>query len=377
MEFNTLVIHGGIDGDKNTGSVTVPIYQTSTYRQDAVGKHKGYEYSRTGNPTREALEKLISDLEGGYAGFAFGSGMAATSSVLMLFKNGDHIILGDDVYGGTYRVIDKVFSQLGIQYTSVDTTNPINIEKAIQSNTKAIFMETPSNPLMKLSDIAAISDIAKAHKLLLIVDNTFMSPYLQRPIELGADIVLHSATKYLSGHSDVVAGLAVVNSKELANSLHFIQNAVGAILGPQDSWVLMKGMRTLPLRMDRHCENALKISKWLSKQTWVNKVYYPGLSSEVENYKSQMKNFGGMLSFEVSDENTLAKLMFNLKIITLAESLGGIESLISVPAKMTHASIPVEKRNAIGITDTLVRLSVSVKYSTYIQSSIYENINHK
>ena len=377
MEFNTLVIHGGIDGDKNTGSVTVPIYQTSTYRQDAVGKHKGYEYSRTGNPTREALEKLISDLEGGYAGFAFGSGMAATSSVLMLFKNGDHIILGDDVYRGTYRVIDKVFSQLGIQYTSVDTTNPINIEKAIQSNTKAIFMETPSNPLMKLSDIAAISDIAKAHKLLLIVDNTFMSPYLQRPIELGADIVLHSATKYLSGHSDVVAGLAVVNSKELANSLHFIQNAVGAILGPQDSWVLMKGMRTLPLRMDRHCENALKISKWLSKQTWVNKVYYPGLSSEVENYKSQMKNFGGMLSFEVSDENTLAKLMFNLKIITLAESLGGIESLISVPAKMTHASIPVEKRNAIGITDTLVRLSVSVKYSTYIQSSIYENINHK
>ncbi|ABW18621.1 bifunctional cystathionine gamma-lyase/homocysteine desulfhydrase [Alkaliphilus oremlandii] len=361
MEFNTLVIHGGIDGDKNTGSVTVPIYQTSTYRQDAVGKHKGYEYSRTGNPTREALEKLISDLEGGYAGFAFGSGMAATSSVLMLFKNGDHIILGDDVYGGTYRVIDKVFSQLGIQYTSVDTTNPINIEKAIQSNTKAIFMETPSNPLMKLSDIAAISDIAKAHKLLLIVDNTFMSPYLQRPMELGADIVLHSATKYLSGHSDVVAGLAVVNSKELANSLHFIQNAVGAILGPQDSWVLMKGMRTLPLRMDRHCENALKISKWLSKQTWVNKVYYPGLSSEVENYKSQMKNFGGMLSFEVSDENTLAKLMSNLKIITLAESLGGIESLISVPAKMTHASIPVEKRNAIGITDTLVRLSVGVE----------------
>lgn len=361
MEFNTLVIHGGIDGDKNTGSVTVPIYQTSTYRQDAVGKHKGYEYSRTGNPTREALEKLISDLEGGYAGFAFGSGMAATSSALMLFKNGDHIILGDDVYGGTYRVIDKVFSQLGIKYTSVDTTNPINIEKAIQSNTKAIFMETPSNPLMKLSDIDAISKIAKAHNLLLIVDNTFMSPYLQRPMELGADIVLHSATKYLSGHSDVVAGLAVVNSEELANRLHFIQNAVGAILGPQDSWILMKGIRTLPLRMDRHCENALKISKWLSEQTWVNKVYYPGLSSEVENYKTQMKNFGGMLSFEVSDEETLAKLMSNLKIITLAESLGGIESLISVPAKMTHASIPVEKRNAIGITDTLVRLSVGVE----------------
>jgi len=361
MEFNTLVIHGGIDGDKNTGSVTVPIYQTSTYRQDAVGKHKGYEYSRTGNPTREALEKLISDLEGGYAGFAFGSGMAATSSVLMLFKNGDHIILGDDVYGGTYRVIDKVFSQLGIQYTSVDTTNPINIEKAIQSNTKAIFMETPSNPLMKLSDIAAISDIAKAHKLLLIVDNTFMSPYLQRPMELGADIVLHSATKYLSGHSDVVAGLAIVNSEELANRLHFIQNAVGAILGPQDSWILMKGIRTLPLRMDRHCENALKISKWLSEQTWVNKVYYPGLYSEVENYKTQMKNFGGMISFEVSDEETLAKLMSSLKIITLAESLGGIESLISVPAKMTHASIPAEKRNTIGITDTLVRLSVGVE----------------
>jgi len=214
---------------------------------------------------------------------------------------------------------------------------------------------------MKLSDIDAISKIAKAHSLLLIVDNTFMSPYLQRPIELGADIVLHSATKYLSGHSDVVAGLAIVNSEELANRLHFIQNAVGAILGPQDSWILMKGIRTLPLRMDRHCENALKISKWLSEQTWVNKVYYPGLYSEVENYKTQMKNFGGMISFEVSDEETLAKLMSSLKIITLAESLGGIESLISVPAKMTHASIPAEKRNTIGITDTLVRLSVGVE----------------
>ncbi|SET05767.1 cystathionine beta-lyase [Natronincola peptidivorans] len=361
MKFNTLVIHGGIDGDKATGAVTVPIYQTSTYKQKAVGEHTGYEYSRTGNPTREALEKLIADLEGGYRGFAFGSGMAALSSILMLFKSGDHIIIGDDVYGGTYRVVDKVFSHLGIVYDAVDTTSVDNIRKAVKHNTKAIIVETPSNPLMKLTDIAAVSEIAKEQNLLLVVDNTFMTPYLQRPLELGADIVVHSATKYLGGHSDVVAGLVAVNTEALAEKLHFVQNSVGAILGPQDSWLLIKGIRTLALRMDRHCENATKIAQWLLLQTWVKKVYYPGLDSKVTHYEKQMKDYGGMISFEVASQDIVDKIMSDLKVITLAESLGGIESLISVPAKMTHASVPPEKRQALGIKDTLIRLSVGVE----------------
>lgn len=361
MKFNTLVIHGGIDGDERTGAVTVPIYQTSTYKQHAVGKHTGYEYSRTGNPTREALEKLIADLEGGHRGFAFGSGMAAMSSVIMLFQKGDHIIIGDDVYGGTYRVVDKVFKNLGIEYDAVDTTDPSNIDKVIRANTKAIIAETPSNPIMKLTDIKAIAEKAKKHNLVFVVDNTFMTPYLQRPLDLGADIVLHSATKYLGGHSDVVAGLAVVNNEELGERLHFIQNAVGAILGPQDSWLLIKGIKTLALRMDRHCENAKKMVSWLQEQKWVKKVYYPGLDANIEEFKDQMKDYGAMISFEVESEELLNAIMANLKIMTLAESLGGIETLISVPAKMTHASIPVEIRNRLGITDTLIRLSVGVE----------------
>ncbi|WP_026475922.1 bifunctional cystathionine gamma-lyase/homocysteine desulfhydrase [Alkaliphilus transvaalensis] len=361
MKFNTLVIHGGIDGDERTGAVTVPIYQTSTYKQHAVGKHTGYEYSRTGNPTREALEKLIADLEGGHRGFAFGSGMAAMSSVIMLFQKGDHIIIGDDVYGGTFRVVDKVFKNLGIEYDAVDTTDPSNIDNVIKANTKAIIAETPSNPIMKLTDIKAIAEKAKKHNLVFVVDNTFMTPYLQRPLDLGADIVLHSATKYLGGHSDVVAGLAVVNNEELGERLHFIQNAVGAILGPQDSWLLIKGIKTLALRMDRHCENAKKMVSWLQEQKWVKKVYYPGLDANIEEFKDQMKDYGAMISFEVESEELLNSIMANLKIMTLAESLGGIETLISVPAKMTHASIPVEIRNRLGITDTLIRLSVGVE----------------
>ncbi len=361
MKFNTLVIHGGIDGDKKTGAVTVPIYQTSTYKQHAVGKHTGYEYSRTGNPTREALERLIADLEGGHKGFAFGSGMAAISSVMMLFKAGDHIIIGDDVYGGTFRVVDKVFKHLGIEYDAIDTTDPSNLEKVVKTNTKAIIVESPSNPLMKLTDLKGLAEKAKGLNLLFIVDNTFMTPYLQRPIELGADIVLHSATKYLGGHSDVVAGLIVVNTPELAERIHFIQNAVGAILGPQDSWLLIKGIKTLPLRMDRHCENAEKMVKWLLKQKWVKKVYYPGLTENIDKFKGQMRGYGGMISFEVEDEDTLNNIMKHLQVITLAESLGGVESLISVPAKMTHASVPVEIRSKIGITDTLIRLSVGVE----------------
>lgn len=360
MKFNSLVIHGGIDGDEKTGAVTVPIYQTSTYRQKKVGEHSGYEYSRTGNPTREALEKLISDLEGGFRGFAFSSGMAAISSVLMLFQSGDHIILSDDVYGGTFRVVDKVFKNLGLEYDFINTSDINNISKYIRENTKAIYIETPSNPLMKLTDIKEVSKVAKENNLLLIVDNTFMTPYLQRPIELGADIVIHSATKYLGGHSDLVAGLVIVNNEELGNKMHFIQNSIGAILGPFDSWLLIKGIKTLSVRMDRHCENAEKIVEWLKKQEWVKKIYYPGIEVN-ENIKVQMKKFGGMISFEVVNEKYLNKLLSNLEVITLAESLGGVESLISVPAKMTHASIPAEIRTKLGITDTLIRLSVGIE----------------
>ncbi|QNO13759.1 bifunctional cystathionine gamma-lyase/homocysteine desulfhydrase [Alkalicella caledoniensis] len=362
MKFNTLVIHGGIDGDKHTGAVTVPIYQTSTYKQPAPGEHTGYEYSRTGNPTRVALEQLVADLEKGHAGFAFGSGMAAISSVLMMFDSGDHFIFSDDLYGGTRRVVDKVFSKLGFNYSFVDTSSTEAIEKAINENTKAIYIETPTNPLMKLTDIKAVASVAKINDLLTIVDNTFMTPYLQRPIELGADIVLHSATKYLGGHSDLVAGVVVVNSEELAQRLHFIQNSVGAILGPQDSWLLIKGIKTLALRMERHCENARKVVEFLQKQSWVRNIYYPGLlMGDNANLKEQMSDFGGMISFDVESQEIMDKIFNNLKTFTLAESLGGVESLISVPALMTHASVPKEVRAQLGITDTLIRASVGVE----------------
>lgn len=360
MKINSLVIHGGVDGDKHTGSVTIPIYQTSTYAQDGVGNHKGYEYSRTGNPTREAVEKLISDLELGYRGFAFSSGMAAIASILMLFKAGDHIIFSDDVYGGTFRIVDKIFKNFGIEYSFVDTSDVKQVTDNIKINTKAIYIETPTNPLMKLTDIKVISEVAKEKELLVIVDNTFMTPYLQRPIELGADIVLHSATKYLGGHSDLVAGLVVVKNEELADKMHFIQNATGSILGPFDSWLLVKGIKTLAVRMDRHCLNTKLVVEWMLQQNWIKKIYYPGTANNVSALE-QMTGFGGMISFELSDENQVERLLSNLKTITLAESLGGIESLISVPSKMTHASIPVETREKLGIKDTLVRLSVGIE----------------
>ncbi len=357
MKFNTLVIHGGIDGDTHTGSVNVPIYQTSTYKQPAPGQHTGYEYSRTGNPTRSALEELIKDLEKGDRGFAFSSGMAAISSVFMLFKAGTHIILSDDVYGGTFRVVDKVFRNLGLEFTFVNTSNLQEIKGAVQPNTRACYVETPTNPLMKLTDLQQVASFTQQQQLLLIVDSTFMTPYLQRPLELGADIVLHSATKYLSGHSDVVAGLVVTASQELSTQMHFVQNSVGAVLGPQDSWLLIKGMKTLALRMERHCENAEAVVKGLQEQPWVTRIYYPGLDQNT-NAKNQLASFGGMISFDVASEATLDKLLTAIRTFTLAESLGGVESLLSVPAKMTHASIPPDTRARLGITDTLVRISV-------------------
>ncbi|WP_203332099.1 bifunctional cystathionine gamma-lyase/homocysteine desulfhydrase [Planococcus beigongshangi] len=363
MRAKTRLIHGGIVGDEATGAVSTPIYQVSTYKQEAVGKFKGYEYSRTGNPTRHALEELIADVEFGHAGFAFGSGMAAISSVMMLFSAGDHVILTDDVYGGTYRVMNKVLNRFGLEFTFVDTGNLEEVEAAVKENTKAIFIETPTNPLLKVTDIEAVSAFAKSKGLLTIVDNTFMTPYLQSPIKLGADIVLHSATKYIGGHSDVVAGLVVVNSEELATDLHFVQNSVGAILGPQDSWLLMRGLKTLGIRMEETGANAQKIAEFLKNHDAVDTVIYPGLPEHTghELMKKQATGFGGMISFDVGSKEKAGELLAKLKYFTLAESLGAVESLISVPAQMTHASIPVERRGELGIVEGLVRISVGIE----------------
>jgi cystathionine gamma-lyase/homocysteine desulfhydrase len=363
MRRKTKLIHGGISEDPATGAVSFPIYQVSTYKQEGVGGHKGFEYSRTGNPTRNALEELIKDLEGGEAGFAFGSGMAAMTAVMMLFNSGDHVILTDDVYGGSFRVMTKVLNRLGIDSTFVDTTDLENIKHEIRPNTKAIHLETPTNPLLKITDIQAVAKLAKEHNLLTIVDNTFSTPYWQNPIELGADIVLHSATKYLGGHSDVVAGLAVVNSRELAEDLHFIQNSTGGILGPQDSWLLIRGMRTLGIRLEEMEANTAAIVAFLQGHSAVKKVFYPGLETHPnhELAKQQTRGFGGMVSFDVGSAENADRLLSKVKYFTLAESLGAVESLISVPARMTHASIPAERRAELGITDGLVRISVGLE----------------
>lgn len=363
MHKKTKLIHGGIFGDPHTGAVSTPIYQVSTYKQESVGNFKGYEYSRTGNPTRHALEELIKDLENGKAGFAFGSGMAAITAVMMLFNSGDHVVFTDDVYGGTYRVMTKVLNRMGIDSTFVDTSNVENIEAAIKDNTKAIFIETPTNPLLKVTDIQKASLVAKKHNLLTIVDNTFSTPYWQTPITLGADIVLHSATKYIGGHSDVVAGLVVVNSEKLAEDLHFVQNSTGGILGPQDSWLLMRGIKTLGLRMEATEKNTQRIVEFLESHPFVGKVYYPGLEDHPnhEVAKQQAGGFGGMVSFDIGSAEKADQLLARIKYFTLAESLGAVESLISVPARMTHASIPAERRAELGIVDGLVRISVGIE----------------
>lgn len=361
--IETALIHGGISTDERTGAVNVPIYQTSTFKQDGIGKMRGYEYSRTGNPTREALEALIAELEGGTAGFAFGSGMAATTAVLSLFNSGDRILISNNVYGGTFRVLDKVFNHFGITYSISDTEDPDAFRMQITPDVKAVFLESPANPLMTVTDIRAVADIAHENGLTVIVDNTFMTPYLQRPIELGADIVVHSATKYLGGHSDVVAGLAVVNSDELAKRLAFIQNSTGGVLPPFDSFLLIKGIKTLGVRLDRHVENAVKAAQFLSDSPAVKKVYYPGLPTDkgYETNLRQAKNGGAMISFELLDNYNIERFFENLKLISLAESLGGVESLVCHPSTMTHASIPEEIRRKIGITDGLIRLSIGIE----------------
>ncbi|MEY8536908.1 cystathionine gamma-synthase [Lactococcus muris] len=363
MKIRTKMIHGGISEDATSGAVSVPIYQVSTYKQEGVGQPKAYEYSRSGNPTRHALESLIADLEGGVRGFAFGSGLAGIHAVLSIFKAGDHIIMGNDVYGGTFRLMDKVMQNFGLEYDLVDLTDFSALNKAIKPTTTALYFETPSNPLMKILDIRQLTEVAQENNLITIVDNTFATPYFQRPLSLGADIVLHSGTKYLGGHSDVVSGLVTTNDTNLAERIGFMQNSIGGVLGPQDSWLVQRGIKTLALRMEAHATNAQKIAEFLEKSPQVSKVYYPGLSTDsgYEIASKQMSGFGGMLSFELQDESKVKYFVESLKYFTLAESLGGVESLIEVPAVMTHASIPKHLREAVGIKDGLIRLSVGIE----------------
>jgi len=368
MKIESLLVHGAVDGDEATGSVNVPIYQTSTYKQEELGKNKGYEYSRTGNPTREALEKTIALLESGVGGLAFSSGMAAITAILSSFSSGDKIIIPSNLYGGTFRVIDKVFKNFNIQYEIIDFSRLSDVKRILENGKnatriKAVLIETPTNPLMDITDIKEVSKLAKEHGALTIVDNTFMSPYLQRPLEFGADIVVHSATKYLGGHSNVVAGLIAVNNKELWDKLQFIQNSTGGVLGPFDSFILLQGIKTLGVRMDRHNENAAEIAKFLSESEYVTKLYYPGLkeSKGYEIHKKQASGFGGVISFVINEKIDYKKFLSSLKLITLGESLGGVESLICHPSSMTHAAIPYKIRQEVGIVDNLVRLSVGIE----------------
>lgn len=356
-------IHGGIYGDKTTGAVNTPIYQTSTYEQIELGKNTGWEYSRTGNPTRAALESLIAELENGKYGYAFASGMAAITATLFLFKAGDKILISSNVYGGTYRVLDKIFKNYNLDYEIVNTEDLDELKNKITSDVKGILIESPANPLLTITDIGEISKLAKEKNILTIVDNTFMTPYIQRPLELGADIVIHSATKYLGGHSDLVAGLVVVNDKDLADKIAFIQNATGGVLGPFDSYLLIRGIKTLGVRLDRHVENAEKIAEYLDKNKSVKRVYYPGLKSfrGYEINRKQAKNGGAMISFELTEKHDIRKFFKSIHLIALAESLGGVESLVCHPASMTHASIPKDVREKIGITDNLIRLSVGIE----------------
>ncbi len=361
--INSLLIHGGVDGDVTTGAVNVPVYQTSTYKQDGLGKNRGWEYSRTGNPTRDALEKLIADLEGGSYGFAFASGLAAINTVLSLFKSGDKLIVSDNIYGGTFRILDNVFKNFNITYKIVNTSDLSAVESAIDPDVKAVYVESPANPLLTVTDIAEVAKISRKYNKLLIVDNTFLTPYLQRPLTLGADIVIHSGTKYLGGHSDTVSGLVAVKDKELADRLYYLQNAIGGVLAPWDSFLVIRGIKTLGVRMDRHVANAEKIAAWLSNSGYVSKVYYPGLESDpgYEIQKKQADGAGAMISF-VLDEKYDYKIFFeSLRLVTLAESLGGVESLVCHPATMTHAAIPADIRREVGIVDELIRLSVGIE----------------
>jgi cystathionine beta-lyase/cystathionine gamma-synthase len=365
MKIETILAHAGLCTDQITGAISTPIYQTATFRHPAVGVSTGYDYSRTINPTRQALEKAMAELEKGDRGFAFASGMAAISAVLMLFSSGDHLIVSDDLYGGTYRIFEKNFKQFGLTVTYCDTSNAELVKKAIiPGKTKALFIETPSNPLMKITDLAAIMALADSERLLAVVDNTFMTPYLQRPLEFGVDIVVHSGTKYLGGHNDVLAGTVVTGSPELSDKIGFIQNSTGGVLGPQDSWLVLRGLKTLALRIEKQQENAQKIAEWLTKNSKVKEVHYPGLPAHRGHrvHEKQSAGFGAMLSFRVPDSGWAERIINRSKLIIFAESLGGVETLITYPVRQTHGDIPVEIREKIGITDDLLRLSVGIEH---------------
>ena len=365
MKFNTKTIHGGQKHDPAYGAVMPPIYQTSTYAQSTPGGHKGFEYSRTHNPTRQALENAFASIENGEYGLAFGSGLAAIDAVMKLLKPGDEVISTNDLYGGTYRLFTSIFKNFGIKFNFIGMQNASNIEDYITENTKIIWVETATNPMMNIIDIKATAEIAKKHNVLLAVDNTFATPYLQQPLDLGADLVMHSATKYIGGHSDLVMGALIVKDKELADKLYFIQNASGAVCGPQDSFLALRGIKTLHVRMQRHCENGRAVAEYLQSHPKIEKVYWPGFESHPnhEIAKAQMKDFGGMISFVTkgNDYNEAIKIVENLKVFTLAESLGGVESLCGHPASMTHASIPKEEREKTGVVDSLIRLSVGIE----------------
>jgi cystathionine gamma-lyase len=365
MKFGTKAIHAGQEPDPATGAIMTPIYQTSTYVQSAPGKHKGYEYSRSHNPTRTALEHSLAALENGKYGLCFGSGMASIDTLIKILRPGDEVVSTNDLYGGTYRIFTKLFAPYGIKFHFISMENAANIEQYINVNTKMIWLETPTNPMLNIIDIKAVADISKKHKTLLVVDNTFASPYLQNPLDLGADVVMHSVTKYLGGHSDVVMGALILNDDTLAQQLYFIQNSTGGVPGPQDCFLVLRGIKTLHLRMERHCENGKKIAAYLLQHPKVDKVYWPGFPNHPNHdiAKAQMRDFGGMMSFtlksnKVEDAHTF---LSNTKLFALAESLGGVESLCGHPASMTHASIPKEEREKTGIVDTLIRLSVGIE----------------
>src|SRR5229473_1711066 len=361
--FSTICLHAGQEPDPSTGAIITPIYQTSTYVQDALGVHKGYEYARTQNPTRMALERNIAAMESGKAGFAFASGMAAIGAIATLLQSGDHVVVSDNTYGGTFRLFDKVLRRYQLSFTYVDTSNLDEVERAMTPATRMLFVETPTNPVMRLTDLRAAADLAHRHDVRLVVDNTFASPYLQRPIEFGADLVTHSTTKYLNGHSDSVGGIVIAVRDDDIEWLRFVQNAEGAILGPFDSWLVLRGTKTLPLRMIQHNANGLALAEYLSKHPKVQHVYYPGLPSHPQHdlAKRQMRGFGGMLAFELGSLEAARTVLNSVRLHALAESLGGVETLISHPATMTHASVPPERRSALGITEGLVRISAGIE----------------
>lgn len=361
--FGTRAIHAGTRPDPLSGAIMTPIYTTSTYVQEGLGDNKGYEYARGKNPTREALERNVASLEGGVHGFAFSSGMGCLDSLMKLFKAGDHIVCGENVYGGTFRLFDKILQHFGLEFTFVDTRDPQHVDDAMKANTRVILIETPTNPLIRLTDLAAVNEIAKRTGATFIVDNTFATPFFQRPLDYGADIVYHSTTKYLNGHSDMIGGIAVTRNDEIATRLQFIQNAAGAVPGPFDSWLALRGTKTLHLRMPRHDANGRKIAAWLAEKLGHERVIYPGLESHPQHElaKRQMKGFGGMISVEMGTKEKANEVLKKFRVFSLAESLGGVESLISHPASMTHASVEIDRRAQLGITEGLVRLSCGVE----------------